>query len=102
MAMTATARSTKNYYGPGPADMVLQKPELPETVKGVLAQYIHFRPCPSSGRQGGPASFFPPVFHHEAQVNESIDDLTVEYEENGQILVKQIDKEILPRADGPP
>lgn len=38
--MTATARSTKNYYGPGPADMVLQKPELPETVKGVLAQYI--------------------------------------------------------------
>ena len=40
MAMTATARSTKNYYGPGPADMVLQKPELPETVKGVLAQYI--------------------------------------------------------------
>ena len=40
MAMTATARSTKNYYGPGPADMVLQQPELPETVKGVLAQYI--------------------------------------------------------------
>lgn len=40
MAMTATARATKNYYGPGPAEMVVQKPELPETVKGVLAQYI--------------------------------------------------------------
>lgn len=40
MAMTATAQTTKNMYGPGPADMVLQKPELPETVKGVLAQYI--------------------------------------------------------------
>ena len=40
MAMTATAKSTANYYGPGPADMVLQKPELPETVKGVLANYI--------------------------------------------------------------
>jgi hypothetical protein len=50
------------------------------------------------GRPGGPASFFPPVFHHEAQVNESIDDLTVEYEENGQILVKQIDKEILSKG----
>ena len=35
------------------------------------------------GRQGGPASFFPPVFHHE---------------ENGQILVKQIDKEILSKG----
>ena len=40
MAMTATAKSTANYYGPGPAEMVLQKPELPETVKGVLANYI--------------------------------------------------------------
>lgn len=40
MAMTATAKSTANSYGPGPADMVLQKPELPETVKGVLANYI--------------------------------------------------------------
>lgn len=40
MAMTATARATKDYYGPGPAEMVVQKPELPETVKGVLAQYI--------------------------------------------------------------
>lgn len=40
MAMTATAQTTANRYGPGPADMVLQKPELPETVKGVLASYI--------------------------------------------------------------
>lgn len=31
-------------------------------------------------------------------MNESIDDLTVEYEENGQILVKQIDKEVLSKG----
>lgn len=40
MAMTATAQSTADRYGPGPADMVVQRPELPETVKGVLASYI--------------------------------------------------------------
>lgn len=40
MAMTATAQKTANYYGPGPAEMTLQKPELPETVKGILASYI--------------------------------------------------------------
>lgn len=40
MAMTAYAQTTSNRYGPGPADMVVQKPELPETVKGVLASYI--------------------------------------------------------------
>lgn len=40
MAMTATARVTKDYYGPGPAEMVVQAPELPETVKGVLANYV--------------------------------------------------------------
>lgn len=40
MAMTATAQATKGNYGPGPAEMVLQQPELPETVKGVLAHYI--------------------------------------------------------------
>ncbi|WP_022656983.1 hypothetical protein [uncultured Desulfovibrio sp.] len=39
MAMTAAAQSTANRYGPGPADMVLQPPDLPETVKGVLANY---------------------------------------------------------------
>lgn len=40
MAMTATARTTTDYYGPGPAEMTVQKPELPETVKGVLANYV--------------------------------------------------------------
>lgn len=40
MAMTAAARVTTNNYGPGPAEMVLQKPELPETVKGILASYV--------------------------------------------------------------
>ena len=39
MAMTATAQTTSNRYGPGPADMVVQQPELPETVKGVLANF---------------------------------------------------------------
>lgn len=40
MAMTAAAQVTVNNYGPGPADMVVQKPQLPETVKGILASYI--------------------------------------------------------------
>ncbi|WP_297825532.1 hypothetical protein [uncultured Desulfovibrio sp.] len=40
MAMTATAQSTGDRYGPGPGDMVLQPPDLPETVKGVLANYV--------------------------------------------------------------
>ncbi|MDE7241947.1 hypothetical protein [Desulfovibrio sp.] len=40
IAMTATAATTSDRYGPGPADMVVSKPELPETVKGVLASYI--------------------------------------------------------------
>jgi len=40
MAMTATSASTANRYGPGPENMVLQRPELPETVKGVLASYV--------------------------------------------------------------
>ncbi|MDE5833648.1 MAG: hypothetical protein K2H64_11865 [Desulfovibrio sp.] len=39
MAMTATAKSTADNYGPGPAEMQLKRPELPETVKGVLASY---------------------------------------------------------------
>lgn len=39
MAMTATAQTTGDRYGPGPGDMVLQPPALPETVKGVLANY---------------------------------------------------------------
>lgn len=40
MASTATAQVTADRYGPGPADMVVQQPQLPETVKGVLASYI--------------------------------------------------------------
>lgn len=40
MAMTASARSTSNSYGPGPAEMELKTPELPESVKGVLANYV--------------------------------------------------------------
>ncbi|WP_308621778.1 hypothetical protein [uncultured Desulfovibrio sp.] len=40
MAMTATAAATADRYGPGPADMVVTPPELPETVKGVLASYV--------------------------------------------------------------
>ncbi|MDO5484585.1 MAG: hypothetical protein Q4F27_06710 [Desulfovibrionaceae bacterium] len=40
MAMTATAQTTADRYGPGPSDMVVQPPELPETVKGVLASYV--------------------------------------------------------------
>lgn len=40
MAMTAYAQTTSDRYGPGPADMVVQKPELPEVVKGVLASHI--------------------------------------------------------------
>lgn len=31
-------------------------------------------------------------------MNESIDDLTVEYEENGQILLKELDKAILSKG----
>ena len=40
MAMTATSASVADRYGPGPADMQVAKPELPEMVKGVLASYI--------------------------------------------------------------
>ncbi|HJA79532.1 hypothetical protein [uncultured Desulfovibrio sp.] len=39
MAMTASAKELRQDYGPTPADMQLEKPELPETVKGVLANY---------------------------------------------------------------
>lgn len=40
IAMTATAEAIHSNYGPGPTEMVMKKPELPETVKGVLAQYV--------------------------------------------------------------
>lgn len=39
MARTATARLTKDNYGPGPAEMEVKRLELPENVKGVLASY---------------------------------------------------------------
>ena len=39
MAMTASAKELRQDYGPTPADMQLERPELPETVKGVLANY---------------------------------------------------------------
>jgi len=40
MAMTASAQFLSDRYGPGPTEMRLKQPELPETVKGVLANYI--------------------------------------------------------------
>ena len=39
MAMTASAKELRQNYGPTPAEMQLERPELPETVKGVLANY---------------------------------------------------------------
>lgn len=39
MAMTAYAQTQTEYYGPRPAEMQVKQPELPEVVKGVLAQY---------------------------------------------------------------
>lgn len=39
MASSATAQVIHADYGPTPAQMELARPDLPETVKGVLAQY---------------------------------------------------------------
>lgn len=39
MAMSAAARTKADVFGPGPATMQLQHPQLPEDVKGVLANY---------------------------------------------------------------
>ena len=39
MALSASAGVTASVYGPGPADMVLKRPELPESVKGMLIEY---------------------------------------------------------------
>lgn len=39
MAMSAAARTKADVYGPGPATMQLQRPQLPEDVKGILANY---------------------------------------------------------------
>lgn len=39
MALSAAAATTADSYGPGPATMVVKTPELPESVKGLLANY---------------------------------------------------------------
>ncbi len=39
MALSASAGMTAQVYGPGPAEMVLKKPELPESVKGMLVEH---------------------------------------------------------------
>ena len=39
MALSAAGAITASAYGPGPAEMVVKTPELPENVKGMLANY---------------------------------------------------------------
>ena len=39
MALSASAGEMSKNYGPGPAEMVLKKPELPENVKGILVEH---------------------------------------------------------------
>lgn len=39
MAISASAALTANSYGPGPAEMKVKPPELPESVKGLLIEY---------------------------------------------------------------
>lgn len=39
MALSASAGEMARNYGPGPAEMVLKKPELPENVKGILVEH---------------------------------------------------------------
>ena len=39
MAISASAAMTANFYGPGPAEMQVHRPELPESVKGLLIEY---------------------------------------------------------------
>lgn len=39
MALSASAGEMAKNYGPGPAEMVLKKPELPESVKGILVEH---------------------------------------------------------------
>ena len=39
MALSASAGEMAKNYGPGPAEMVLMKPELPENVKGILVEH---------------------------------------------------------------
>ena len=39
MALSASAGEMAKNYGPGPAEMVLKRPELPESVKGMLVEH---------------------------------------------------------------
>ena len=39
MALSASAGEMAKNYGPGPAEMVLKRPELPESVKGILVEH---------------------------------------------------------------
>ena len=39
MARSASARYLRGNYGPGPAEMEVSRPELPESIKGLLASY---------------------------------------------------------------
>ena len=39
MALSASAGEMAKNYGPGPAEMVFKKPELPENVKGILVEH---------------------------------------------------------------
>ena len=48
--------------------------------------------------RGNPAPFAAGRITSEAALKENIDDLTVEYEENGQILVKELDKVVLSKG----
>ena len=39
MALSASGAIVASAYGPGPTEMVVKTPELPENVKGMLANY---------------------------------------------------------------
>lgn len=39
MARTAAARYLRGNYGPSPAEMEVSRPELPESVKGLLVSH---------------------------------------------------------------
>ena len=39
MAMTASGQILGSNYGPGPAEMEISTPQLPENIKGLLANY---------------------------------------------------------------
>ena len=39
MALSASGAVISSKYGPGPTEMVVKTPQLPENVKGMLANY---------------------------------------------------------------